>query len=91
MPLVPPIITLLSKLTIVEDYDLSSVKVVISGASSLSSKVLEKIVCQFGWDLIQGYGLTECTVCTHTTPRGENVRPGKLGALESSCLSSKLK
>lgn len=80
MPLVPPIITMLSKLPIVDNYDLSSVKSVFSGAAPLSSEVLEKIVSKFGWDLMQGYGLTECNV-SHTTPRGGNQHLGKTGSI----------
>lgn len=80
MPLVPPIITMLSKLSIVDDYDLTSVKVIISAAAPLSSNVIGKIIEKFEWDLMQASGLTECVV-SHVTPRGENKCLGKMGSV----------
>ncbi len=80
MPLVPPIITMLSKLAVVDDYDLSSVKITICSGAPLSSKIIEKIVSKFGWDLMEGYGSTEC-IGSHVTPRGEVKRLGKVGSV----------
>jgi len=71
---------MLSKLAVVDDYDLSSVKMAFSSGAPLSAKIIEKIVSKFGWDLMQGYGLTEC-FGSHATPRGEIQRLGKVGSV----------
>ena len=50
LPIVPPIATMLSKNTVVDNYDLSSVKCVASGAAPLSSEVVQKLINLFGAD-----------------------------------------
>jgi len=71
---------MLSKLAIVDDYDLSSVRFIISAAASLSSDVLGKIMNKFGWNVIQALGLTECIV-SHVSPLGENKCNGQTGSV----------
>ncbi len=84
MPLVPPIAALLSKLPIVDNYDLSSVKYFFNAAAPLSQEVLGKLIHKFGWEFKQGFGMTECVV-THVSPRGENMnllgKNGSIGVL----------
>ena len=82
MALVPPIAVMLSKLNLVDDYDLRSVKVVLCAAAPLSPEVVEKLIHKFGWELMQGFGMTE-SLCTHVTPRGEKrlEKPGSVGLL----------
>lgn len=71
--LVPPIALLLTKHQSVKDFDLSSLKKIISGAAPLSSDVVESIVARHGCDIVQGYGLTEATLSTHFTPNGQGT------------------
>ena len=75
IPLVPPIALLLSKHPIVDKYDLSSVKCLISSAAPLSLDIMENLRRKFGWDIVIGYGLTECTLATHFTPKGKRRFP----------------
>eukprot|EP01018_Ginkgo_biloba_P034828 Gb_33460 [translate_table: standard] len=62
LPLVPPIILALSKSPVVDKYDLSSLRLVSSGAAPLSKEVVQVFVDRFPHiEVIQGYGLTETT------------------------------
>ena len=65
MALVPPIAVMLSKLNLVDDYDLRSVKVVLCAAAPLSPEVVEKLIHKFGWELMQGFGMTESLINRH--------------------------
>ncbi len=70
MALVPSIVVMLYKFTcIVNDYDLSSVKLVLCGSTPLSPKVpctvIEKLVHKFGWNWMQGFGMTEFLINRH--------------------------
>ncbi|ORZ13199.1 hypothetical protein BCR42DRAFT_467657 [Absidia repens] len=58
--LVPPILVLLAKHPIVDQYDLSSLRTVVSGAAPLSSDLANDVRTRLPHcRVIQGYGLTE--------------------------------
>ncbi len=59
-------------------YDLSSVRVCVSGASSLPVEIFTKIEQSFGAPLIEGYGATEVS-CIATFNRPDGVR--KIGSV----------
>ncbi len=60
-------------------YDLSSIRVCISGAASLPTEVSRTFEERSGAVLVEGYGLTETAPITHTNPlRGER-RAGSIG------------
>ena len=63
----PTMYTMLLSSSEFEKCDLSSVRVCISGASSLSSQVQKRFI-QAGVFLVEGYGLTEASPITHCTP-----------------------
>jgi len=71
IPLVPPIAILLTKHPAVAHYDLSSLRCIISSAAPISAVTIEEIIKRFKCDVLQGYGMTECTLATHFTPKGE--------------------
>jgi long-chain acyl-CoA synthetase len=79
-PGVPTMYVAINNAPDVEKYDLSSIKVCISGAAPLPVEVqkqFEKITR--GGRLREGYGLTETSPVTHCNPiYGEN-RPGSIG------------
>lgn len=79
-PGVPTMYVAINNAPDVEKYDLSSIKVCISGAAPLPVEVqkqFEKITK--GGRLREGYGLTETSPVTHCNPIfGEN-RPGSIG------------
>ncbi len=72
--LVPPIILALAKHPIVDNYNLSALKVITSGAAPLSEDVARKVTERIGCVVKQGYGMTEASPVTHVNPD----EPGKL-------------
>ena len=63
--LVPPLILALAKDPRVDDYDLSSVRIVGSGAAPLGQDLEKACSERLGCDIYQGYGLTECSGASH--------------------------
>ncbi len=62
-------------------YDLTSIRVCISGASSLPAQVQKsfmEVTCGF---LAEGYGLTEASPVTHCTPVDLSMRTVKMGSI----------
>lgn len=55
----PPIAVALAKHPIVDDYDLSAVKVVFSGAAPLDGALARAVASRLGCTVTQGYGMTE--------------------------------
>ncbi|WP_394553339.1 AMP-binding protein [Agromyces sp. MMS24-JH15] len=64
----PPIAVALAKHPIVDQYDLSSVKVVFSGAAPLDGALAEAVAERLGCLVCQGYGMTETSPVTHAIP-----------------------
>jgi len=67
--LVPPIILGLAKHPIVDQYDLSSLKYITSGAAPLSESVASACAERIGCVVKQGYGMTEMSPVSHLMPR----------------------
>lgn len=76
--LVPPIVLALAKHPLVADYDLSSLKLIFSGAAPLGAEVALEAAGRVGCDVVQGYGMTELSPVTHSTPSGQ-FKPGSIG------------
>lgn len=58
--LVPPIMVLLAKHPMVEKYNISSLRTIISGAAPLSAELSRDVQARLtGCKIVQGYGLTE--------------------------------
>lgn len=67
--LVPPILVLLAKDPSVTKYDLSSLKVIMSGAAPLSAELGDEVMARIpSCQVTQGYGLTETSPTAHYTP-----------------------
>lgn len=61
-------------------YDLSSLKVAVSGGDTLPLAVQQRFVSLTGCELAEGYGLTECApVVTCSNPLAGIARPGSCG------------
>jgi len=63
------------------NYDLASIRVCISGASSLPPQVQRRFIEVTGAFLAEGYGLTEASPVTHCTPVNKSLllRVGSIG------------
>lgn len=63
---VPPVVLLLGKHPVVEKYDLSSLRMLNSGAAPLTTELVEAVHKRLKLPIKQGYGLSETSPTTHT-------------------------
>lgn len=63
--IVPPVVLLLGKHPLVDKYDLSSVRMLNSGAAPLTRELVESVYNRLKIPIKQGYGLTETSPTTH--------------------------
>jgi acyl-CoA synthetase (AMP-forming)/AMP-acid ligase II len=77
---VPPIVLALAKHPLVDSYDLSSLRQVVSGAAPLGADLAQAASGRIGTEVVQGYGLTETSPVATLSPLGE-ARPGTVGVL----------
>ena len=75
---VPPVILALAKHPLVDQYDLSSLIQVFSGAAPLGAELAAEASARVKCEVVQGYGMTELSPVTHATPEGD-FRPGTSG------------
>jgi 4-coumarate--CoA ligase len=74
----PPIVVALAKHPIVDQYDLSKVDQVFSGAAPLSAELALECGERLDCEVVQGYGMTELSPVTHLTVPG-GFKPGSVG------------
>ncbi|CAN5316189.1 4-coumarate--CoA ligase family protein [soil metagenome] len=80
--LVPPIVLALAKHPAVDDYDLTALDVILSGAAPLGPELAGACGRRLGCEMAQGYGLTETSPVTHLVPGGAGgERLGSVGPL----------
>ncbi len=78
--LVPPIVLALAKHPLVDKYDLSKLKLIMSGAAPLSADLARAAMARLGCLVKQGYGLTETSPVTHLNPDDPAcVKQGSIG------------
>jgi acyl-CoA synthetase (AMP-forming)/AMP-acid ligase II len=78
--LVPPIVLALAKHPAVDNYDLSSLERIISGAAPMSAALEQACAARLGTVVSQGYGMTETSPVTHISPANpDRVRAGTVG------------
>jgi len=66
--LVPPILLGLSKSPVVANYKLPKLKTIFSGAAPLGEDLTRACMERIGCDVRQGYGMTETSPVTHSSP-----------------------
>jgi acyl-CoA synthetase (AMP-forming)/AMP-acid ligase II len=85
LPLVPPIVLGLVRHPAVAQFDLSSVRLVFSGAAPLGEDLARALGDKLGCPVVQGYGMTEASPVTHLSPtRNAPLKPGSAGKIVPS-------
>lgn len=81
--LVPPIVLGLAKHPLVDKFDLSSLRVIFSGAAPLSDETEAAVIKRLGCMVLQGYGMTEASPVTHLRVNlpGLGPKPGSVGTV----------
>ncbi|MGL5011250.1 MAG: AMP-binding protein, partial [Paracoccaceae bacterium] len=74
---VPPLVLALAKHPMVDQHDLSALKIIMSAAAPLGVELAGACAARLGAEVMQGYGMTELSPITHLTPPGES----RLGAV----------
>jgi 4-coumarate--CoA ligase len=74
----PPVAIALAKHPMVDQFDLSSLRVIMSAAAPLGTEVSAEVENRLGCKVIQGYGMTELSPITHVAPAGD-PRHGSVG------------
>jgi acyl-CoA synthetase (AMP-forming)/AMP-acid ligase II len=78
----PPIVLALAKHPMVDEFDLSSLRSVLSGAAPLDADLAQAAQDRLrkgagdGVTVAQGYGMTELSPVSHTTPDDPRLPPG---------------
>jgi acyl-CoA synthetase (AMP-forming)/AMP-acid ligase II len=77
---VPPIALALAKHPLVDQYDLSSLNLIFSGAAPLGAELEEATAARLGTRVCQGYGMTESAPVSHGVPYPDGeLKPGTIG------------
>jgi 4-coumarate--CoA ligase len=71
----PPIAVLLAKHPMVDSYDVSSIRMVISGAAPLDTDLGRAVAARLGCGVRQGYGMTEMSPVSHAIPPSRDDIP----------------
>jgi acyl-CoA synthetase (AMP-forming)/AMP-acid ligase II len=74
----PPIVVALAKHPMVDQFDLSALEQVFSGAAPLKADLARECAERLGCEVVQGYGMTELSPVSHLTRPGE-FKPGSVG------------
>lgn len=64
----PPVAVALAKHPLVDDHDLDSLNVVMSGAAPLDADLGHAVAQRLGCKVVQGYGMSELSPVSHITP-----------------------
>ena len=75
----PPIAVALAKHPVVDEFDISSVHTVFSGAAPLDGDTAEAAGRRIHARMMQGYGMSELSPVSHAMPYERARHPGQLG------------
>ncbi|MDX1889108.1 4-coumarate--CoA ligase family protein [Mycolicibacterium sp. 050158] len=64
----PPVAVALAKHPMVDSYDLSSLRSIMSGAAPLDEELGKAVSSRLGCQVVQGYGMSELSPVSHITP-----------------------
>jgi len=68
MWIVPPVALALAKHPMIDDFDLSSVDQVFSGAAPMGKELSDAVAARLNCEMLQAFGMTELAPATHITP-----------------------
>ncbi len=74
----PPMVVALAKHPVVDSYDLSALRFILSGAAPLSAELAAECAERLGCLVLQGYGMTELSPVSHATP-ADRTKAGSAG------------
>ena len=78
--IVPPIVLALSRHPVVDNYSLPRLRTIFSGAAPLGEELTRACMDRLGCSLRQGYGMTETSPVTHSSPAPPyDVKFGSVG------------
>ncbi|MFW0788616.1 AMP-binding protein [Gordonia sp. CPCC 205333] len=69
----PPVAVALAKHPIIDNYDLSSLKVMMSGAAPLDDELGKAVAKRLDLHMLQGYGMSELSPVSHLIPHDMSV------------------
>jgi 4-coumarate--CoA ligase len=75
---VPPIVLAFAKHPMIDQFDLSSLKQVFSGAAPLSAELTNEAAERLNCEVVQGFGMTELSPVSHASMTDAR-RPGTVG------------
>ncbi|KAE8165141.1 hypothetical protein BDV40DRAFT_297732 [Aspergillus tamarii] len=79
---VPPIILELVSNPRITEYDLSSLRMMLSAAAPLAVELIQALHQKLNFSVRQAYGMSECAPCTHMQTWNEtHSHPGSVGRL----------
>lgn len=82
----PPILVMLAKRAETSQFDISSVQDVLCGAAPLSKELQNNCAARFGFNIVQGWGMTEVTCGAIHMPGGRRADDsGGVGELDPNC------
>lgn len=78
----PPIAVALAKHPLIDQFDLSSVRAILSGAAPIDTALVSAVADRLGTRVRQGYGMSEASPVTHVLPPELDGMPlGSIGRL----------
>ncbi|QAY62100.1 4-coumarate--CoA ligase family protein [Xylanimonas allomyrinae] len=78
----PPMALALAKHPLVAEHDLSSVRVVLSGAAPLDAALADAVAHRLDTRVVQGYGMSEMSPVSHLVPADRpDIAAGSIGLL----------
>jgi len=78
--LLPTLLHMMFQISNLDDYDLSSLRYVVTGGGPLPEVTMEKFYKKMGFHVCQGFGLTEGTAVTSTIPMEYGyIKKGSVG------------
>ncbi|MCF8104348.1 MAG: long-chain fatty acid--CoA ligase [Desulfohalobiaceae bacterium] len=78
-PSAPAVFNTLLQQKNIQDFDLQSIRISVTGSAPMPVELLKKFKEVTGADLIEGYGLTEASPITHFNPLRGKRKKGSIG------------